>query len=118
MPSQLASGRFPSDAVVLPDARPSDSVERELGDFTLTGDSVRLALVAPLIGVLVAGLALALLQLIGAITHLAYTGTVATNIVAPDTSVLGPWSVLVPVAGGLVVGAMAKLGSERIRGHG
>jgi H+/Cl- antiporter ClcA len=93
-------------------------VERELGDFTLTGDTVRLALVAPLIGVLVAGLALALLRLIGAITHFAYTGTVATSIVAPNTSVLGPWSALVPVAGGLVVGAMAKLGSERIRGHG
>jgi H+/Cl- antiporter ClcA len=118
VPSQLASGRFPSDAVVLPDARPGDSVERELGDFTLTSDTVRLALVAPLIGVLVAALALALLQLIGAITHLAYTGTVATSIVAPDTSVLGPWSALVPAAGGLVVGAMAKLGSERIRGHG
>jgi H+/Cl- antiporter ClcA len=34
-------------------------------------------------------------------------------------SVLGlVWSVLVPVVGGLIVGAMARIGSERIRGHG
>ena len=31
---------------------------------------------------------------------------------------LGVASVLVPVAGGLVVGLMARFGSERIRGHG
>ena len=31
---------------------------------------------------------------------------------------LGPLSVLIPVAGGLVVGLMARVGSERIRGHG
>jgi chloride channel protein, CIC family len=28
------------------------------------------------------------------------------------------WSVLVPVVGGLIVGVMARVGSERIRGHG
>ena len=37
---------------------------------------------------------------------------------APDTGRLGVASVLVPVAGGLVVGLMARFGSERIRGHG
>ncbi len=70
------------------------------------------------LGGVVALLALALLDLIALITHLAYTGTISTTLGPPDTSVLGPLSVLVPVAGGLIVGLMARYGSERIRGHG
>ena len=31
---------------------------------------------------------------------------------------LGWWSVFVPVAGGLIIGLMARFGSDRIRGHG
>ena len=70
------------------------------------------------VGAAVALLALALLDLIGLITHLAYTGTLSTSLAAPDIHVLGIWSVLVPVGGGLIVGVMARVGSERIRGHG
>ena len=63
-------------------------------------------------------LALALLDLIGLVTDLACTGTAATSIVSPDTSVLGWWSVLVPAAGGLTVGVMARFGRSGFRGHG
>jgi hypothetical protein len=72
-------------------------------------------------GIAVAFLALGLLDLIGLIgliTHLAYTGTFSTSLAPPDTSALGPLSVFVPVVGGLIVGVMARVGSERIRGHG
>src|SRR5207247_10728937 len=31
---------------------------------------------------------------------------------------LGPWEILVPVAGAVIIGLMARYGSERIRGHG
>ena len=31
---------------------------------------------------------------------------------------MGWWAVLVPVVGGLVIGLMARYGSDRIRGHG
>ncbi|MBA3806871.1 MAG: chloride channel protein [Solirubrobacterales bacterium] len=110
--------RFPSDAIVTPDSRPREGPERELGDFTATRGLLGLGVLAMFIGVAVAFLALGLLDLIGLITHLAYTGTVSTSLAPPDTSVLGPWSVLVPVIGGLIVGAMARFGSERIRGHG
>ncbi len=92
--------------------------DRELGDFAATRSVLRLAALALLIGAAVALLALALLDLIGLITHLAYTGTLSTALDPPDIHVLGVWSVLVPVAGGLVVGLMARVGSERIRGHG
>jgi len=64
-------------------------------------------------------LALALLDLIGLITHLAYTGTVSTSLASPDVDVLGGMECLGAVVGELViVGAMALVGSERIRGHG
>jgi chloride channel protein, CIC family len=110
--------RVPEDALVEPDSRPKASPERELGDFTTGPKVLGLASAAIALGVLVTFLALGLLDLIGLITHLAYTGTADTSLAPPDTSVLGLWSVLVPVAGGLIVGAMARFGSERIRGHG
>jgi chloride channel protein, CIC family len=98
--------------------RPAGAREGELGDFTTTGSVLWLAAAALLVGGAVALLALALLDLIGLITHLLYTGTLSTSLAAPDIHVLGAWSVFVPVAGGLVVGVMARVGSERIRGHG
>jgi len=114
----VGPSRFPVDAVVPPDGRPVGVHERELGDFTTRRSVLGLAVLAMAIGAAVAMLALGLLDLIGLITHLAYTGKVATSIAQPDISVLGPLSVLIPVAGGLVVGVMARVGSERIRGHG
>jgi len=114
-----ASGQgLPKDALVGRDIRPAAASERRLGDFTASRAVVAIGALALFIGVLVAFLALGLLDLIGLITHLAYAGTVATAIGRPDVSVLGPWSMLVPVAGGLIVGVMARVGSERIRGHG
>ncbi len=89
-----------------------------MGDFTTARTVLALVVVCVPLGVTVAVLALGLLDLIGLITHLAYTGTLSTSLAPPDTSVLGPLSVLVPVAGGLIVGVMARFGSERIRGHG
>jgi H+/Cl- antiporter ClcA/predicted transcriptional regulator len=38
--------------------------------------------------------------------------------VTPEAHALGPFVILVPVAGALVIGALARYGSERIRGHG
>ncbi|HET8527565.1 MAG TPA: chloride channel protein [Gaiellaceae bacterium] len=36
----------------------------------------------------------------------------------PSLDRFGAWTVLIPVVGGLIVGLMARYGSERIRGHG
>ncbi|MGA7705040.1 MAG: chloride channel protein [Solirubrobacteraceae bacterium] len=103
--------------MVPPDQR-SHGSERLLGDFTTTPRVFALLAGAIPLGAVVALLALALLDLIALITHLAYTGTISTTLGPPDTSVLGPLSVLVPVTGGLIVGLMARYGSESIRGHG
>ena len=43
---------------------------------------------------------------------------IAFTFVSPAGNPLGYYAVLVPVVGGLIVGLMARYGSERIRGHG
>ncbi|PYT76889.1 MAG: chloride channel protein [Acidobacteria bacterium] len=70
------------------------------------------------IGVLCAYVALALLRLIGFFTNLFYYGQWGSKLISPAGNHLGWYSVLVPVGGGLIVGLMARYGSERIRGHG
>jgi chloride channel protein, CIC family len=58
-------------------------------------------------------------RLIALITHLAYFGTWSAAPASPAENRLGlALSILVPVVGGLVVGVMARYGSEAIRGHG
>ena len=51
-------------------------------------------------------------------TNLFYFGRLSTALVSPAGNHLGWWAVLVPVAGALIIGFMARYGSERIRGHG
>jgi chloride channel protein, CIC family len=73
---------------------------------------------AIVIGVICAFVALALLRLIGLFTNLFYFGRWSTAMVSPAGNHLGIYSVFVPIAGALIIGVMAKYGSERIRGHG
>jgi CIC family chloride channel protein len=70
------------------------------------------------VGALSAGVALALLDLIGLLTHVLYYGNLGASLVAPTLDHFHGFTVLIPIAGGLAVGAMAYWGSERIRGHG
>lgn len=70
------------------------------------------------IGVVCAFVALALLRLIGLFTNLFYFGRWSTMMVSPVGNHLGVYSILVPIAGALIIGVMARYGSERIRGHG
>ena len=73
---------------------------------------------AVVIGVAGAFIAAALLYLIGFFTNVFYYGRFAFTFVSPSANQLGYLAVVVPVIGGLVVGVMARYGSERIRGHG
>src|ERR1700722_18701007 len=68
---------------------------------------------------LVAGLvAYALYKLIGLFTNLFFFHRWSTNFTSVRFHHLGPWVILVPVVGGLIVGVMAKYGSSKIKGHG
>ncbi|HEX6631546.1 MAG TPA: chloride channel protein, partial [Gemmatimonadaceae bacterium] len=59
-----------------------------------------------------------LLDLIGLITNLVYYHRVSLALVSPADNTLGLGAVAIPVVGGLLVGLMARYGSEQIRGHG
>jgi H+/Cl- antiporter ClcA/predicted transcriptional regulator len=91
---------------------------KKLGDFTTTVRVLPIAVLAMVIGLISSFVALALLRLIGFFTNLFYYQRIGSNLVSPAGNHLGWWAVLVPVAGGLMIGLMARYGSERIRGHG
>jgi H+/Cl- antiporter ClcA/CBS domain-containing protein len=91
---------------------------KDLGDFTVTARVIPISLLAAGIGLLSTLVAWALLRLIAFFTNAFYYGRVSTTLVSPAGNHLGWYSVLVPVAGGLIIGFMAYYGSERIRGHG
>jgi chloride channel protein, CIC family len=95
-----------------------DEASGELGDFTTTRRVLPLAVLAVLIGIVASYVALALLRLIGLFTNLFFFQRWSTDMVSPAGNRLGLLEVLVPVGGALVVGLMARYGSERIRGHG
>lgn len=99
-------------------AERKESPEQRLGDFTTTPRVIILSALAIVIGVLGAVVALALLRLIGLFTNLFFFQRWDTTLVSPAGNHLGVVVVLVPVLGALVVGLMARYGSERIRGHG
>jgi len=79
---------------------------------------VLMSFLAAAIG-LVAGLvAYILYKLIGLFTNLFFFHEWSTTFRSVGSHHLGPWVVLVPVIGGLIVGVMAKYGSSKIKGHG
>ena len=90
----------------------------ELGDFTTTLRVVPISALAIVIGAVCAVAALVLLRLIGLFTNLFYFGRWNTAMVSPVGNHLGIYAVFVPILGALVIGVMARYGSERIRGHG
>ena len=89
-----------------------------LGDFTTTPRVIPMSALAIAIGVVGAFVALALLRLIGLVTNLLFFQRWDTTLVSPAGNTLGVFVILVPVVGALIVGFMARYGSERIRGHG
>ncbi len=107
-------GRGPTTATTAQPLLPRD----ELADFSTDRRVLVLSGMAVAIGVAAALVAYALVWLIAVITNLAYYQTFSSHFVSPAGNRLGLWAVLIPVAGGLVIGLMARYGSEKIRGHG
>ena len=89
-----------------------------LGDFTTTPRVALIGAMAVGIGLVCAYVALALLKLIGLFTNLFFFQRWSTALVSPASHQLGPFVVVVPIVGALIIGVMARFGSERIRGHG
>jgi CIC family chloride channel protein len=89
-----------------------------LRDFTVNSRVWLLSGVALVIGVGATLLAVVLLRLIALSTNLFYYHRLSSVTISPAGSSLGYWMVIVPVIGGLLVGLMARFGSDKIRGHG
>ncbi|HZQ24669.1 MAG TPA: chloride channel protein [Terriglobales bacterium] len=73
---------------------------------------------AALIGLAAGLIAFVLYRLIGFFTNLAFFQRLSWSFSSPRMHSLGPWVILVPVIGGIVVGIMARYGSPKIKGHG
>lgn len=90
----------------------------DLGDFTATRRMIPIAALAIAVGILATFVAKLLLLLIALCTNLAYFQRWSLAAASPADHHLGLASVAVPVVGALIIGLMARYGSERIRGHG
>jgi H+/Cl- antiporter ClcA len=87
-------------------------------DFSVNDRLPYICALAAGIGVLGTVAAFVLLGLIHLFTNLFFFGHFSFADHSPALNQLGGWVVVIPVAGGLIVGLMARFGSEKIRGHG
>lgn len=94
------------------------AIEDELSDFSTNHRVLLLSAMALVVGAISSLVAYALIWLIAVITNLAFYHRFSAAPVVPQGHHLGYWVILVPVAGALIIGLMARFGSEKIRGHG
>jgi CIC family chloride channel protein len=73
---------------------------------------------AIVLGIAAGFVAQLLVALINFCTNLSFFGRLSTAPASPADSHVGLWVIGIPVIGGIVVGLMARYGSEGIRGHG
>ena len=96
----------------------SSNSQDKLRDFTADHRVLILAALAVVVGSAGAGAAWVLSRLINLVTNLAYFGVLSAAPVTIAGNHLGLASILIPVIGCLIIGLMARYGSEKIRGHG
>src|SRR3981189_1134965 len=87
---------------------------RSIAGFRLGFISVLAAIVGMIAGVV----AFLLYNLIGLFTNIAFYHVWSFHFRSPAENQLGPWVIAMPVAGGIIVGFMAKYGSSKIKGPG
>jgi len=89
-----------------------------LRDFRTNSRVVLLSIMAIPIGALSAVVAKVLIWLIAVITNISFFGRLSSAPITPQESHLGYWVIAVVVVGAIIIGFMARYGSEKIRGHG
>jgi H+/Cl- antiporter ClcA/predicted transcriptional regulator len=96
----------------------SEEGVRRGGDFAANNRLLLLSGFAIAIGGLSTLSAMVLLAAIRFFTNLFYFQTLSVAATSPADNRLGWLAIFVPAIGGLIVGLMARYGSEKIRGHG
>ncbi len=115
----MTATQLPSAARGLERADDTEEVDPlHLADFTASRRMILLAAIAIGLGVVATYVAFALLQLIALFTNLFYFQRLSFAAASPADHTLGAASVAVPIAGALIIGVIARYGSEKIRGHG
>jgi H+/Cl- antiporter ClcA/CBS domain-containing protein len=99
-------------------AEPGHPPVHYLGDFSVSPRVLLISLMAVVVGTAAVAAGVVLLKLIRLVTNLSYFGEFTLADQKLGTSPFGLWVVLIPVAGALIIGFMARYGSEKIRGHG
>jgi CIC family chloride channel protein len=94
------------------------SGEDSLRDFTADWRLLILMAMALVVGSGGAAAAWTLLHLINLATNVAYYGRFSTDPVSIVGNTVGWIATFIPVTGCLIIGLMARYGSEKIRGHG
>ncbi|MGR9153586.1 chloride channel protein (plasmid) [Rhizobium leguminosarum] len=105
-----------------PSNRPHDFTgglsRREAGDFTTDRRVLLLVGMSIIVGTAGAFAAWCLVSLIALVTNVIWFGEIGIQPASLAAVPRSLWVVLVPPLGGLVIGLMARFGSEKIRGHG
>jgi CIC family chloride channel protein len=96
----------------------TEVAKSELRDYSADSRMVLMSGMAVLIGGAGAVLSWLLLRLIFLATNAFYYHRLSASFADPAFNQLGWKAVLLPVIGGLLVGLIARFGSDRIRGHG
>ncbi|MDH6276156.1 CIC family chloride channel protein [Rhizobium leguminosarum] len=91
---------------------------REAGDFTTDRRVLLLVGMSIIVGTAGAFAAWCLVSLIALVTNVIWFGEIGIQPASLAAVPRSLWVVLVPPLGGLVIGLMARFGSEKIRGHG
>ncbi len=99
-------------------AESSSAVRSQLRDFNADSRMIILSALALVLGLAGAVLAYFLLHLIYAATNLFYFHRFGWQFVSPAANHLHWLAVFVPIVGGILIGLMARYGSDKIRGHG
>ena len=97
---------------------PTGEARDTLRDFTADRRMPMLCAMALVTGTFGALAAWALVKLIAVCTNFAYFHVISTTTTYLTHARLGPGSVFIPVAGGIIVGLIARYGSKKVRGHG
>jgi CIC family chloride channel protein len=95
---------------------------KALGDFTTDRRLFPLCALALLAGTFGVAAGWLLLRMIGLINNLVYYGIWSMAMLPPGGALhhghIALWTILIPAGGAVLIGIMARYGSEKIRGHG
>ncbi|HET7274360.1 MAG TPA: chloride channel protein [Longimicrobiaceae bacterium] len=104
---------------IAPSMEPAlESVRGPREGSPIGGRVIYISFLATVIAAAAAVIAFLLLRLIWLITNLTFHGRFSFEHATPLGTELGPFVMLVPILGAVVIGLMARYGSPAIRGHG